>query len=82
VIANLELKAECQTIGPEKLAGLAPACRFIADLANLTMRNDQPFVGKSAFAHKGGIHVSAVLKDSATYEHIRPEVVGNGSGFW
>ena len=78
VIANLELKAECQTIGSEKLAGLAPACRFIADLANLTMRNDQPFVGKSAFAHKGGIHVSAVLKDSATYEHIRPEVVGNG----
>ena len=78
VIANLELKAECQTIGPEKLAGLAPACRFIADLANLTMRNDQPFVGKSAFAHKGGIHVSAVLKDSATYEHIRPEIVGNG----
>jgi 2-isopropylmalate synthase len=78
VIANLELKAGCQTIGPEKLAGLAPACRFIAELANLTLRHDQPFVGKSAFAHKGGIHVSAVLKDSATYEHIRPEAVGNG----
>jgi len=77
VIANLELKAGYETIGPEKLAGLAPACRFIAELANLTLRNDQPFVGKSAFAHKGGIHVSAVLKDSATYEHIRPEAVGN-----
>ncbi len=78
VIANLELKAGCETIGPERLASLAPVCRFIAELANLTLRNDQPFVGKSAFAHKGGIHVSAVLKDSATYEHIRPEAVGNG----
>jgi 2-isopropylmalate synthase len=41
------------------------------------MRNDQPFVGKSAFAHKGGIHVSAVMKDAATYEHVVPELVGN-----
>ncbi len=41
------------------------------------MRNDQPFVGKSAFAHKGGVHVSAVLKDSTTYEHVHPETVGN-----
>src|SRR5271157_842301 len=56
IIANLELKAGCETIGPEKLAGLAPACRFIAELANLTMRSDLPFVGKSAFAHKGGVH--------------------------
>ena len=65
VIANLELKLGHTTIGPEKLAGLTPACRFIAELANLPLRNDQPFVGKSAFAHKGGVHVSAVLKDSA-----------------
>jgi 2-isopropylmalate synthase len=77
VIANLELKLHHTTIGPEKLSGLAGVCRFIAELANLPLRNDQPFVGKSAFAHKGGIHVSAVLKDSATYEHIKPELVGN-----
>ena len=77
VIANLELKLHHTTIGPEKLAGLAGVCRFIAELANLPLRNDQPFVGKSAFAHKGGVHVSAVLKDSATYEHIKPELVGN-----
>ncbi len=77
VIANLELKLHHTTIGPEKLAGLAGVCRFIAELANLPLRNDQPFVGKSAFAHKGGVHVSAVLKDSATYEHIQPELVGN-----
>jgi 2-isopropylmalate synthase len=77
VIANLELKLHHTTIGTEKLAGLAGVCRFIAELANLPLRNDQPFVGKSAFAHKGGVHVSAVLKDSATYEHIKPELVGN-----
>ncbi len=77
VIANLELKLGHNTIGPDKLASLTSVCRFIAELANLPLRNDQAFVGKSAFAHKGGVHVSAVLKDSATYEHIRPEAVGN-----
>ncbi|MEO8070289.1 MAG: citramalate synthase [Acidobacteriota bacterium] len=77
VIANLELKYGHQTIGAERLTNLASACRFVAEVANLPLRNDQAFVGKSAFAHKGGIHVSAVLKDSSTYEHIVPEVVGN-----
>jgi 2-isopropylmalate synthase len=77
VIANLELKLGYETIGRERLAGLTPACRFIAELANLPLRRDLPFVGQSAFAHKGGIHVSAVIKDSATYEHLAPELVGN-----
>jgi 2-isopropylmalate synthase len=77
IIANLELKLGHTTVGPEKLANLSSVCRFIAEIANLPLRNDQPFVGKSAFAHKGGVHVSAVLKDSATYEHIQPETVGN-----
>jgi 2-isopropylmalate synthase len=77
IISNLELKLGHTTIGPEKLQGLTSVCRFIAEVANLPLRNDQAFVGKSAFAHKGGIHVSAVLKDSATYEHIQPEKVGN-----
>jgi 2-isopropylmalate synthase len=77
VIANLEVKLGHTTVGPEKLASLTSVCRFIADMANLPLRNDQPFVGKSAFAHKGGVHVSAVLKDAATYEHIRPATVGN-----
>ena len=77
IIANLDTKLGHTTVGPDKLATLTSVCRFIAELANLPLRNDQPFVGKSAFAHKGGVHVSAVLKDSATYEHIRPELVGN-----
>jgi 2-isopropylmalate synthase len=77
VIANLELKLGHTTIGRENLQKLTDLARYVAELANLPVRNDQAFVGQSAFAHKGGIHVSAVLKDSSTYEHIRPEVVGN-----
>jgi 2-isopropylmalate synthase len=77
VLTNLELKLGHTTVGPEKLASLTSVCRFIAELANLPLPNDRPFVGKSAFAHKGGVHVAAVLKDSATYEHIHPESVGN-----
>ncbi len=77
VIANLELKLGHTTIGVENLPALTGVSRFVAELANLQLRNDQPYVGHSAFAHKGGVHVSAVLKDSATYEHIKPELVGN-----
>ena len=77
VIANLELKLGHETIGPENLRRLTATCRYIAELANLPLPRGQAYVGQSAFAHKGGIHVSAVLKDSSTYEHIQPELVGN-----
>ena len=77
IIANLELKLGHNTIGRENLAHLTTVARYIAELANLPLRNDQPYVGRSAFAHKGGVHVSAVLKDSSTYEHVKPEMVGN-----
>jgi 2-isopropylmalate synthase len=77
VIANLELKLGHTTIGPDKLQMLTPVARYIAELANLQIPRGQAFTGPSAFAHKGGIHVSAVLKDSTTYEHISPELVGN-----
>lgn len=65
------------TIGPEKLEHLTGVCRYLAELANLPLENKQPYVGKSAFAHKGGVHVSAVLKDSTTYEHVNPKATGN-----
>lgn len=77
VMANLELKLGHTTIGREKLATLTSVARYIAEMANLPLRREQAFVGPSAFAHKGGVHVSAVLKDSRTYEHIQPELVGN-----
>jgi 2-isopropylmalate synthase len=77
IIGNLELKLNHTTIGRERLRELTQVARFVAEIANLPLRRDQAFVGSSAFAHKGGVHVSAVLKDAATYEHIQPESVGN-----
>ncbi|MBV9404224.1 MAG: citramalate synthase [Acidobacteriaceae bacterium] len=77
ILANLELKLGHTTVGPDNLRNLTSLSRFVAELANLPLRRDQPFVGASAFAHKGGVHVSAVLKHAATYEHIQPESVGN-----
>lgn len=77
IIANLELKLGHTTIGPDKLPQLTHVARMIADLANLQLPNGQPYVGQSAFAHKGGVHVAAVMKDAATYEHIDPARVGN-----
>lgn len=77
VIASLELKLGHQAIAKGQLSRLSDIARYVAERANLPLRSDQPFIGKSAFAHKGGIHVSAVLKEAATYEHIAPEAIGN-----
>ena len=77
MIANLELKMGHTTVGPEGLKQLTSLSKFIAERANLPVLRNQPYVGKSAFAHKGGIHVSAVMKDAATYEHTVPEKIGN-----
>jgi len=77
VIPNLELKMGIKTIGQEKLPKLLNTSHFVSETGNLRPFMRQPFVGASAFAHKGGIHVSAILKDSRTYEHIAPKSVGN-----
>ena len=77
VIPALELKLGKETVGRDRLATLTHVSRYVAELANLPHANDLPFVGKSAFAHKGGIHVSAVMRDPLTYEHVEPELTGN-----
>ena len=77
VVPILELKLDHTTIGRDRLQHLTTLAGFVSELANLAPRNDAAFVGRSAFAHKGGVHVSAVLKEAATYEHIQPELVGN-----
>jgi 2-isopropylmalate synthase len=77
VIANLALKYEYQVLQPESLIKLTEASRYVYELANMNFRPGQPFVGQSAFAHKGGMHTHAVAKDPSTYEHITPELVGN-----
>jgi 2-isopropylmalate synthase len=77
IMPTLELKLGKDVVGKEKLEGLTSLAYFVSETANVSLPNTHPFVGKSAFAHKGGIHVSAILKDARTYEHIAPSVVGN-----
>lgn len=78
VIANLALKKQgYRVLDGGQPARLTELSRFVYETANLNLRTNQPFVGQSAFAHKGGMHVHAVAKDSRTYEHINPECVGN-----
>lgn len=77
VIANLQLKRGYKCVSEENLSQLTALSYFVSEVANVSHPFNTPFVGKSAFAHKGGIHVSAVMKDSRTYEHILPEKVGN-----
>ena len=77
IIPITELKLGKRCLGKDSLKHLTETSRFIYEMANLQPRNSQPFVGRSAFAHKGGIHVSAIARNSSTYEHITPESVGN-----
>jgi 2-isopropylmalate synthase len=77
VIPNLQLKLGYQCLHPEQLAKLSQVSRFVSEVANLAPDDHAPFVGLSAFAHKGGLHVSAVQRNPITYEHIQPELVGN-----
>jgi len=77
IIPALQLKLGLQCVPEENLAGLRGLARFVSELANMPSWKHQPFVGDSAFAHKGGVHVSAILRNPLTYEHIRPELVGN-----
>jgi 2-isopropylmalate synthase len=77
VIPNLQLKLGYSCIPRNKLSKLQALSRFVSEVANLSHPANLAYVGKSAFAHKGGVHVSAVMKDARTYEHISPEEVGN-----
>ncbi|MBD2102690.1 citramalate synthase [Leptolyngbya sp. FACHB-261] len=77
LIPNLQLKLGYRCLTTEQLARLTESSRVISEIANLAPDDHAPFVGTSAFAHKGGIHVSAVERNPLTYEHIAPEQVGN-----
>lgn len=77
LIPNLQLKLGFNCLSPEQLTHLTPSSRLISEIANLAPNDHAAYVGLSAFAHKGGIHVSAVAKNPLTYEHISPEQVGN-----
>ena len=77
VIGNLQLKMGEKCLPDDSIRQLANLSYFVSDIANIPPLNSRPFVGRSAFAHKGGVHVSAVTKNSAAYEHMQPELVGN-----
>lgn len=77
VIPNLQLKMGLDCVSSDQLSALTDLSRFTDEVANLDPADRAPYVGRSAFAHKGGIHVSAVMKDPRTYEHVEPDTVGN-----
>lgn len=78
IIANLSVKKQgYEVLKPEGISRLTELSRYVYEMVNMNFRANQPFVGKSAFAHKGGMHVSAIARTSASYEHIDPEIVGN-----
>ncbi|REE84372.1 (R)-citramalate synthase [Paenibacillus taihuensis] len=77
IIPNLQIKMNYRCVSDDQLQSLTKTARYISEIANVHMPVAQPYVGNAAFAHKGGIHVSAIMKDSKTYEHIQPELVGN-----
>ena len=77
LIPNLQLKLNYNCVTPEQLTQLTVSSRLISEIVNLAPDDHAPYIGRSAFAHKGGIHVSAVEKNPLTYEHIEPELIGN-----
>lgn len=77
IIGNLTLKLRRGGLPEAKLKELTEVSRFVAEVSNMAQRANQPFVGEAAFAHKGGVHVNAVMKNPRTYEHVNPAVVGN-----
>ncbi len=78
-IANLTLKMGVKTIPADRLERLMPVAHHIAELVNLTLDPQRPYVGTAAFAHKAGLHTSALVRRSDAYEHVPPDLVGNGT---
>jgi 2-isopropylmalate synthase len=79
IIPTLKLKMGHDCVTDEQLAGLTEMARYVSELANLSLDAHLPYVGHSAFAHKGGMHVNALVKCEESYQHIEPELVGNQS---
>ena len=77
IIPNLQLKLGHDCLTEAQLRSLTPTAHFLDELLNFTPDPDQPYVGRNAFAHKGGMHVAGVNVDPATFEHIAPETIGN-----
>ena len=81
IIPNLTLKMGVETIPRDRLERLTPVAHHVAELVNMALNPQAPYVGGSAFAHKAGLHMSAIAKRPDAYEHINPDTVGNGTRF-
>jgi 2-isopropylmalate synthase len=81
IIPNLTLKMGIGTIPVDRLERLTPVAHHVAELVNMALNPQAPYVGSSAFAHKAGLHVSAIAKRPDAYEHVPPDSVGNGTRF-
>ena len=77
VLADLELKTQYQPVPSGRLGELTEMARYVAEIVNIAPDDHQPYVGRSAFAHKGGVHGSATARASSAYQHVDPGVVGN-----
>lgn len=77
IIADLILKMDVDCVSRMALKELTEASRYVAEVCNMKQLDNQPFVGNSAFAHKAGVHINAILKNPKTYEHVDPQLVGN-----
>jgi 2-isopropylmalate synthase len=77
ILADLELKTRYQPVPSGRLAELTEMARYVAEIVNIAPDDHQPYVGRSAFAHKGGVHGSATARASSAYQHVDPAVVGN-----
>src|SRR5207248_3628217 len=77
IIPYLQLKLGYDCLSAKQLAALTSTAHFVDELLNFSPDPDQPYVGRNAFAHKGGMHVAGVATDPATFEHIDPALVGN-----
>ena len=77
ILPSLQLKLGYSCVSPEQLASLTKTSHLLDEICNLTPDPNQPYVGRNAFAHKGGMHVAGVRSDARTFEHVEPEVVGN-----
>ena len=77
IIPDLQFKMGFQCFTPSKMKELSALSHYVAEICNMPLMNNQPFTGRSAFAHKGGVHINAMVKSARTYEHLEPKSVGN-----
>ncbi|MCF7907876.1 MAG: citramalate synthase [Candidatus Omnitrophica bacterium] len=81
IMGILQLKMGQSVVSPKKMEGLVHLSHFVSEVSNMVHRDNHPFIGRSAFAHKGGVHIDAVIKNPLAYEHLEPKKVGNKSRF-